>query len=330
MCPTQRKADAVEITRIIRELSEQDWIKGNREWWPKYVFHYTDVRNAVEILKSGKLLCRSELDKHQGMVVDNASRNIMAQTGAHVRNFVRLYFRPQTPTQYRNEGIRPKSMRELESHCPVPIFFLFDSIDVLTRADSLFSAGNLAVEEPKLCSTAEELAEFDFKKIYHVGAFQEYLKGTIIYHRNAEVVIPREMNLSSLKYIFCRSPAEKETLLTLLPPEVFLNWNRKILVASKSQIYNCYWTFVETAELTSTHTTINFSPDTRTPGPFNMVMIITDIDSSKKHHYQDKEFHANKGLSLRKPRDIGRYNIRLTLDEDLAFAGEFYGEDSPF
>jgi hypothetical protein len=57
------------------------------------------------------------------MIIDNASRNVMANTDPYVRDFVRLYFRPQTPTQYRNEGIRPKNMRELESHCPVPVFF---------------------------------------------------------------------------------------------------------------------------------------------------------------------------------------------------------------
>lgn len=330
MCPTQRKSDADEIARVLRKLSKQDWLKGNHEWWPKYVFHYTDVRNAVEILKSGKLLCRSELDKHQGMVVDNASKNIMAQTDAYVRDFVRLYFRPQTPTQFRNEGIRPRSMWELDSHCPVPIFFLFDSTDVLTRADSRFSAGNLAAGETILCSTAEELAGFDFKKIYHVGAFQKHLRGTIIYHRNAEVVIPTEMDLSSLKYIFCRSPAEKDTFLALLPPELFLEWNKKVLVASKSQIYYCSWTFIETAELTSSHITMNFSPDTITPGPFNMFMIITDIDSGKTFHYRDKTFQANGRFSIALPKGVGRYRIQIILDDDLAFTSEFYGEEIPF
>jgi hypothetical protein len=330
MCPTQQKDDAAEIVSIIRELSEQDWLKGNREWWPKYVFHYTDVRNAVEILRSGKLLCRSEVDKHQGMIVDNASRNIMAQTDAYVRDFVRLYFRPQTPTQYNNEGIRPRSQRKLESHCPVPVFFLFDSVDVLTRAESRFSSGNLAVEEPSLCSTAEELAKFDFKKIYHVGPFQEYLKGTIIYHRNAEVVIPTEMDLAALRFIFCRSPAEKETFMHLLPPEISLKWNMKILIASKSQIYNCKWTFVETVEMDATRAAISFSPDTITPGPFNMTVIITDINTGDEYDYKILDFYANKGLHVGIPKGVNRYNIKLTLDDDLAFTNDYYGEEIPF
>lgn len=288
------------------------------------------MRNAVEILKCGNLLCRSELDKHHGMVVDNASRNIMAQTDTYVRDFVRLYFRPQTPTQYRNEGIRPRGMRELESHCPMPIFFLFDSVDVLTRADSLFSAGNLAAGETVLCRTAEELKGFDFKKIYHVGPFQQHLRGAIIYHRNAEVVIPTEMDLSSLRYIFCRSPAEKDTFMHLLPPEVSLKWNMKILVASKSDIYYCNWTFIETVEMDATRVAINFSPDTRTPGPFNINTIITDINSDAEYSHQGLDFYANRGLHIGIPKGVERYNIQLILDDDLAFANGFYGEETPF
>jgi hypothetical protein len=134
---------------VLRELSEQDWLKGNREWWLKYVFHYTDVRNAVEILENGRLLCRSKLDEHQGMIVDNASRNVMANTEDYVRDFVRLYFRPQTPTQYRNEGIRPKKHANVGIELPCSTFFPFDSEDILTR-DSQFSAGNLAAEGTSL------------------------------------------------------------------------------------------------------------------------------------------------------------------------------------
>lgn len=330
MRPMRRKEDAADIARVLRELSEQDWLKGNREWWPKYVFHYTDVRNAVEILKNGRLLCRSKLDEHQGMIVDNASRNVVANTEDYVRDFVRLYFRPQTPTQYRNEGIRPKNMRMLESNCPVPIFFLFDSEDILTRADSQFSAGNLAAEGTSLCNTAEELEEFDFRKIYHVGRFQQYEKASIIYHRNAEVVVPAEMDLSSLRYIFCRSPAEKDTLLHLLSLEAFLEWSRKILVASKSQIYNCNWTFVETVELTPSRVVINFSPDSLTPGPFNMAASITDLDNGDEFHHQSQEFYADNVLHFHVPNGVSRYEIRLILDADVAFVKSFDGEEIPF
>ena len=105
----------------------QAWSKrlGNLGWWQKYVYHFTDVQNAARILTDGIIYCRAEAVRRGRMVVDNASPEIIAQTRTEFTRFVRLYFRPRTPTQFRNEGIRPRTARVLGSHCPVPILFLF-------------------------------------------------------------------------------------------------------------------------------------------------------------------------------------------------------------
>jgi len=326
----QRKTDAEDIERFLDELLAQSWLRGGREKWANYVYHFTDVRNAVEILRSGKLLCRAELDSLKGMVVDNASHTVIANTAAYVHNYVRLYFRPRTPTQYRNEGIRPKDQRVLESHCPVPIFFLFDAKDILTRADSSFSDGNLAAAGASLYNTAETLAGFNFREIYHVGAIPEYAKSSIIYHRNAEVVIPNELDLLSLKFIFCRSPAEKDTLLHLLSDEQVRLWQRKILVDSRSQFYHRKWSFVETVEMTTRFATFTFSPDTTTPGAFNANLRFTDHDTGKQHEYVRSNLLANRKYAALVPTGVERYEVQLWLDDELAFANAFYNEDLPF
>ena len=117
---------------------------GNLGWWPKYIYHFTDVQNAARILTDGVLYCRTEAGRRGLMVVDNASPEIIAQTKPEHTNFVRLYFRPKTPTQYRNEGIRPITTRELGSHCPVPIYFCFDALELLAQDRVEFSNGNMA------------------------------------------------------------------------------------------------------------------------------------------------------------------------------------------
>lgn len=71
------------------------------------------------------LLFRSKLEKNGSMAVDIASQKVIKSTASKWKDFVRLYFRPRTPMQYRNEGFRPKNQRELESHCPVPIIFKY-------------------------------------------------------------------------------------------------------------------------------------------------------------------------------------------------------------
>jgi len=86
MTHARRKADSQEIENLLDELSAQSWLKGSREKWSAYVYHFTDVRNAVEILKIGKLLCRAELNRRKGMVVDNASQIVIANTANYVHD----------------------------------------------------------------------------------------------------------------------------------------------------------------------------------------------------------------------------------------------------
>lgn len=61
-----------------------------------------------------------------------------------------LYFRPRTPTQFHNEGIRPPLQRgQSGAHCPVPIFFVLvvhrpprpasDSSSAVSKADQFVS-----------------------------------------------------------------------------------------------------------------------------------------------------------------------------------------------
>ncbi len=106
---------------------------GHPTWWPRFVYHFTDVRNAAAILQNDCLYSRAEASRLGLMQVDNASAEIIGQTRPEHLEFVRLYFRPRTPTQYRNEGIRPGGRRELSAHCPVPVYFCFDALGVLSR-----------------------------------------------------------------------------------------------------------------------------------------------------------------------------------------------------
>ena len=323
------KLDSDKIINFLDSLATESWLGSVRSKWVKYVFHYTDIRNAIEILKSEKLLCRTALENTGKMPVDNASRAIISATETDVKKYVRLYFRPKTPTQYNNEGIRPINEQSLESHCPVPIFFLFDSKMILTKTDCQFAEGNLAkLGIQGFRSTAEELENFNFRKIYHQGVFNRTERDDIILRRNAEVVIPNELDLSALKIIVCRSPAEKESLLYLLPKNLISKWGSKILVDTKADFYNRNWAFVQTVQLNSKTATFDFSPDSTATVSF--------ILTATRRGYEEKvlrieNFHANKQLMFEFPRDIWKYEIELRLDNNLAFIGSYDGTDEiPF
>lgn len=323
------KPDADEIIEFIDDLAKESWLGSIRSHWIKYAFHYTDIRNAVKILENEKLLCRTELEEKGIMPVDNASQTVILQTEKLVKDFIRLYFRPKTPTQYRNEGVRPIGKRWEDAHCPVPIFFLFDLKTILIKDDSQFSQGNLAKFGIQgLCSTAEELKTFEFKKIFHTGTFNQSERDEIISHRNAEIVIPKELDLSVLKFIYCRSPAEKETLLNLLPSDVFRKWSPKIFIDTKGTLFERKWTYIQSVYLTSKSATVDFSPDTLSPNPFNLTV---KFKGDREEITEENNFNANETIIFQFLEDMLVYEIEVKLDDDLVYLGKFDSlDDIPF
>ncbi len=86
-------------------MDYREIIKDNCEnhskvsWWPRFAFHYTDVKNAVSILSSRYLYSRTNAQKSGLMHNDNASRQVIDMTMTEAVANVRFYFRPLTPTQ---------------------------------------------------------------------------------------------------------------------------------------------------------------------------------------------------------------------------------------
>ena len=130
--PHERKRDRHRIVAKLDDLVGR-YKYDARSWWPNFLFHYTALENAVSILESGALYSRDKAKSRGLLGTDSASASVLARTSDAYKGYARLYFRPKTPTQYSNEGIRPHGSLVHDAHCPVPVFLLFDSRDVLTR-----------------------------------------------------------------------------------------------------------------------------------------------------------------------------------------------------
>ncbi|MBI4285136.1 MAG: DUF4433 domain-containing protein, partial [Chloroflexi bacterium] len=263
----KEKPDAKQIRDHISALKTAHWLGPARSRWPDFLFHFTDIRNAVSILQKGELLSREEAKRLNAMVTDSACQEIIANTDERLRDYVRLYFRPRTPTQFRNEGFRPVNQRWKGAHCPVPIYFLFDSRSVLCRQDTLFSEGNLAAGT-ELFGDASHFRAIPFEKVYHDSSVYEQEETSIIFHRHAEVAVPRRLDLSSLRYIWCRSEAEYTTLLYLLNTNLKRQWVKQIGAGAKGNLFFGRWTYVEEAQLSKKEIVLSFNRNTMTPGPF--------------------------------------------------------------
>lgn len=112
----------------------------HRVRWPARLFHHSPIENAVAILGGRELKARNDatLQIRRDVAGDGV---IQARQDAH--DFVRLYFRPRTPTQFHIEGIRKPEDCQFGHQAPVLIMFIFRAAPILTTAGVLFSDRNM-------------------------------------------------------------------------------------------------------------------------------------------------------------------------------------------
>ena len=186
-------------------------------WWPKFAYHYTDVKNAVSILSSGMLYSRAYAEQLGVMKNDNASKQVIDMTQTEAISCARFYFRPLTPTQYYNEGFKHPQLRydnDKNANTPVPIFLAFDLEKLLSLPEIQFSEQKQSGYGSKLCNTEEAFSKFNFDYIYskdlrNIAETKSY--------RHAEILHPKSFMIDScLHAILCRNSVERTTLLNLL------------------------------------------------------------------------------------------------------------------
>ncbi len=308
-----------------------DWSTrlGNLNWWPKYVYHFTDIHNAVSILESGYLYSRNLARANNLMQADNASNDVIQHTNPEHLNFVRLYFRPKTPTQYRNEGIRPLDGRDLGAHCGVPIFLCFDSYETLNLDESEVSNGNMGSHRANHSSQPEFFSQIPFHLVYHSGAIPDGDKDEIVFRRNAEILIPDKLAITNLlRLICCRSAAERQTLLTMLSDATREKWFEKIRIGDYS-LYFRKWTFVEEVVTVEDRIIFRFNPNSTTPGPFNIKFSYTEDGEERIRSWNGKRESLVNNLGLVVPNaTVGIASLKL--DDTIAYLGRVYFTEIPF
>lgn len=332
----QLKTDAEQIKAFLEELVAKDWIqRTERRWWPQFVFHYTDIQNAARVLQDGYLYSRKRLEDTRRLMVSSGSPKVLSGTSSTIKDCVRLYFRPKTATQYYTEGIHSQLSLEKsrfpEAHCPVPVFFLFNAADILTRADCSFSSRGLGATDYQILSTAQELRQLPWPKIYHTGWIASDSTREIIAHRMAEVIVPQQLDLSALRFIYCRSDAEKDTLMHLLPRDLQQSYQKKTFATTRNDLFFRRRTFVEQVTLFPDTVKLHFSPDTESPGPFHLRVELTN-GSGQAFVKEETTFILRKPYTYTQqlPVKESRYSIRFLLDDHLAYENSYEEMNIPF
>ncbi len=124
------------------------------------------------------------------MIVDNASPDVIAQTEQEHTHYVRLYFRPKRQPNIVMMEYVQNSARVGGAHCPIPIYFCFNSESILSKDDSEYSDGNMG--SPRAVHSGEQnfFFQIPFNQVFHTVHFIADEHDEIIFRRNAEVLIP--------------------------------------------------------------------------------------------------------------------------------------------
>lgn len=231
------------LDKFQENLSKQ--FNGTQNWWTKSLFHFTDIRNAISIIESGKIYSRNKAITFGLMQNDNANSDVILNTCDENKQFVRLYFGPATPTQKNNEGVKPKDKIVNNAHCPIPIMFIFDFKKVFLLKNIKFTDGNLA-KYPNIYENIEDLTQLNFKLIYHRTWFPPEERDAIINARHSEVIVKDELCLeNNLKFILVRSNAEKEFLLFNLSDKTRELYQDKVFVQPTSGVFINDWLYID-------------------------------------------------------------------------------------
>lgn len=318
-----RKQDSGAIRDFMRALPAALKL-GPRRWvWPRYAYRFDDVVTIAEILRNGSLLSRSECKRRGIQHRDQANSQIIENT-PHLHTFARLFFRPRTPTQYRMEGIHPRDevARHNGAHCPVPVFLLFSSVDVLTRAGVLFTNGSPTRRGQYLAGEdVDFLRQIPFATVYHEGGMgsDPARKSEIMLRRHAEILVPDELDLDGLQHVVCRTEPERQTLIHLLgedaPP-----WIDKIRNELPGEdLFDRRGFFIR--QLTLIDDTVHIG-HSRHRGVFRLFFRAADAETGQLlcvHNTPAHQFGDQATIKL--PTRVPSVELTIMVDDATAFSG---------
>lgn len=313
----------------------------NKKAWLNYCYHFSHVENIISILEDGQLLARSEVIQLNKMVSNNASEEIINRTHSKYKEFVRMYFRPQSPTQYHNEGFKTKEqlkLSSLDAQCPVPVFLFFNIEKVLNHPQVYFSEKSLASSgEVKLYNTPEEFKALPFEKIYHDRRMTQSERVSIVGHRHAEIIVPTRLPIDEyLEKIVVRSPAEKETLLSLMNDEIKNKYSYLIQTDSTQDVFFNRWTYLHEVNLQSTGLALVLRMSTESN---NNKAIQFDLELEfefgngdillKTHTIPNWVAMPKISFNFQNPKEV--YWVRIKFDGHLMYSGIYKKEENlPF
>jgi hypothetical protein len=305
--PSQHR-QAAGLRRALRQLQSEDW--GARQWWTFFAFYYGSLPHIADVLRHDALTA----PRSQGRK-------------GRLDDFVRLNFRPRTPSTYAREGHRPTNGTAAPDSVPMPAYLGFELQDLLLREGVKFSDGD-AAKVGRTYSTAQAFRDLPFSRIYHDTWFSPDEREEILRHREAQLLVPSPLGLEALQMIALRSPAEYDTLRHLLPAEVWRRWRDKMFVRPDLALFHQRRPYVQ--RVTCTPTALHLAchvPDDAQPCALSLL-----ISPAHGHPINERWEGWQPAPDWRYdlPARLDAYEVELRLEGELAYKGALSPQTSIF
>lgn len=249
-----------------------------------YIYHFTHLFNAIDIIKSRKILSRN---KAEGQFANAAGNLVARRCTAH--NYARFYFRPQTPTQFYNECLGmdsesgymkswkywdgdwihcskwktyyPQAKSLGLPRCPMPVFLKFDLKEVLLSmmTKCYYSTGNMQTNWARVEKVSENPNELNTNYLYSdVSDFENYKQ-----YSQQEFLVSEEFDFAGLDSfeIICYDKEQANILKSQLGYDpicdkisinnsgIFHNGNRKLDIEETESEISIYSEYKDSAYL---------------------------------------------------------------------------------
>jgi len=307
------------IEQTQKKLRQQ--FNGVQRWWYTSLFHFTNIDNAISILNEGRLLSRNKALSSGVMKNDNANSDVISKTSKEYKDYARLYFGPSTPTQYNNEGFKPKSEIYYGAHCPIPIMFLFNFKKVFMLDNVKFTDGNLATN-PNVYSDIEYLQRLDFSLIYHRSSFNQEQRDRIINARHSEVLVKDFLELDNyLERIIVRSEAEKNTLLYQLDSKLRNKYELEIINKPPPNIFINRWLYINRVFIDDAGVLVIdwHHCENMNQCQYNLKIIFKNLTNNEQSQLLKTNWYPNNALMKIKLPNGLFFKVELFIDEHLAY-----------
>lgn len=174
------------------------------------LYHYTDFSNLRSIFKSGYLKSRNECEYTNMSFFDSASKSVLMNTSHDVKECVRFYYRPKSPTLYVNEGIKLKEYMDKSPHLPIPVCLVFDE-ELIYLDTTKFADRNAACSTVIFGYDFEFFYNMDWDKIFSNYYYNDEWKNKM----QAELLSTIPVSLDYLKKIIFRCETDMKRAINL-------------------------------------------------------------------------------------------------------------------